>query len=102
MRRQREDHCIAPRANAVLFLDDGESCAQIAKCLYMDDDTFRGWYKSYRQDGWKGGQSRMRQTQEAALCAWLEVRFCRSTVEIRTRRLSVDEAIYFADAMHSE
>ena len=34
-------------------------------------------------DGWKGGQSRMTQTYEVALCAWLEARFCRSTVEIR-------------------
>ena len=91
VRRQREDHGIARRANAILLLDDGESCARIAKFLYLDDDTIRGWYKSYRQDGWdalafdgwKGGQSRMKQAQEVALCAWLEARFCRSTVEIR-------------------
>ena len=94
MRRQREDHCIAPRANAVLFLDDGESCAQIAKFLYMDDDTFQGWYKSYRQDGWKGGQSSMTQTQEAALCAWLEARFCRSMVEIRIHIAAVFDLEY--------
>ena len=91
VRRQREDHGIARRANAILLLDDGESCAQIAKFLYLDDDTIRGWYKSYRQDGWdalafdgwNGGQSRMKQAQQVALCAWLEARFCRSTVEIR-------------------
>ena len=91
VRRQREDHGVARRANAILLLDDGENCARIAKFLYLDDDTIRGWYKSYRKDGWdalafdgwKGGQSRMTQAQEAALCAWLEARFCRSTVEIR-------------------
>lgn len=91
VRRHREDHGIARRANALLLLDDGESCAQIAKFLYLDDDTIRGWYKSYRRggwdfvsvDGWKGGQSHMSQAQEAALCTWLEDRFCRSTVEIR-------------------
>jgi transposase len=91
VRCQREDHGIARRANAILLLDDGESCARIAKFLYLDDDTIRGWYKTYLQDGWdalaydgwKGGQSRMTQAQEAALCAWLEARFCRSTVEIR-------------------
>ena len=49
--RQREDHGIARRANAVLLLDDGESCAQIAKFLYMCDDTIRGWDKSYPLDG---------------------------------------------------
>ena len=52
VRRQREDHGIARRANAILLLDDGESCAQIAKFLYLDDDTIRGWYKTYWQDGW--------------------------------------------------
>lgn len=91
VRCQREDHGVARRANAILLLDDGESCARIAKFLYLDDDTIRGWYKSYRKDGWdalavdgwKGGQSRMSRAQEAALCTWLEQRFCRSTVEIR-------------------
>ena len=91
-RSQREDHGIARRANAILLLDDGESCTQIARFLYLDDDTIRGWYKSYREsgwealavDGWQGGQSRMTTDQEAGLCTWLEGRFCRSTVEIRS------------------
>jgi transposase len=91
VRSQREDHGIARRANAILLLDDGESCARIAKVLYLDDDMIRGWYKTYREagwgalafDGWKGGQSRMTADQEAALCNWLKDRFCRSTVEIR-------------------
>ena len=92
---QREDHGIARRANAILLLDDGESCAQIAKFLYLDDDTIRGWHKTYRDagwdalafDGWKGGQSRMTADQEAGLCDWLQDRFCRSTVEIRNHIL---------------
>ena len=91
VRRQREDHGIARRANAILLLDDGKSCQEIAEFLYLDDDTIRGWYKTYRDDGWdalalngwKGGHSQMTHAQEAALCAWLEERFCRSTVEIR-------------------
>lgn len=37
VRCQREDHGIARRANAILLLDDGESCARIAKFLYLDD-----------------------------------------------------------------
>ena len=49
VRRQRENHGIARRANAILLLDDGESCAQIAKFLYLDDDTVRGWYKCKRR-----------------------------------------------------
>ena len=76
MRGQREDHGVARRANAILLLDDGESCVQIAKFLYLDDDTLRGWYKTYREDGWnalsvdgwKGGQPRFSATQEAELC----------------------------------
>jgi len=91
VRGHREDHGVARRANAILLLDDGESCVQIAKFLYLDDDTIRGWYKTYRKggwdslstDGWKGGQSRMTSAQEVELCAWLDERFCRSTVEIR-------------------
>ena len=46
VRCHREDHGIARRANALLLLDDGESCAQIARFLYLDDDTVRGWYKA--------------------------------------------------------
>lgn len=90
VRRHREDHGIARRANAILLLDDGESCSQIARFLYLDDDTVRGWYKVYRRDGWEvlaldgwqGGQSRMTAAQEAALCAWLEGNFCRSTAAV--------------------
>jgi hypothetical protein len=46
VRRQHEDHGIARRANAFWLLDDGESCARIAKFLYLDEDTIRG--DSYR------------------------------------------------------
>jgi transposase len=75
VRSQREDHGIVRRANAILLLDDGESCVQITKFLYLGDDTIRSGHKSYRQDGWdalafhgwKGGQSRMKQVQEVAV-----------------------------------
>lgn len=52
VRRQREDHGIARQANAILLLDDGESCTQIAKFLYLDADTIRGWCMAYRAAGW--------------------------------------------------
>ena len=38
VKRQREDHGVARRANALLLLDDGMSCSQIAKVLFLDDD----------------------------------------------------------------
>ena len=89
-RSHREDHGIARRANAILLLDGGKSCQAIADFRYLDDDTIRGWYKTYREagwealsiDGWKGGQARMTSAQEAELCAWLDGRFCRSVAPI--------------------
>ena len=91
VKSQTEEHGIARRANALLLLDEGKSCSQIAKVLYIDDDTVRQWHKQYLEGGWdfvavndwKGGQSRMSEAQETALCDWLEGRICRSTVEIR-------------------
>lgn len=53
VRSHREDHGVARRANEILMLDDGESCTQIAKFLYLDDDTIRGWYNTYRESGWE-------------------------------------------------
>ena len=90
VRRQREDHGVARRANAILLLDDGKSCQTIGEFLYLDDDTIRGWYKTYRDagwdglsvDGWKGGQARMTSAQEEDLCAWLDGRFCRSAAPV--------------------
>ena len=64
-RSQCEDHGVACRANAILLLDDGENCVQIAKFLYLDDDTIRNWYNCYRRNGWKESQSRMTSAQEA-------------------------------------
>jgi hypothetical protein len=46
VKRQREDHGVARRANALLLLDDGKSCVEIAQVLYLDDDTVRGWRHS--------------------------------------------------------
>ena len=91
VRSQRDDHGVARRANAILLLDDGKCCRVIAEFIYLDDDTIRGCYKSYREagwdglsiDGWKGGTSRLAAIQEAELCDWLDGRFCCSTVEIR-------------------
>ena len=68
VQRQREHHGIVRRANALLLLDDGMSCSQIAKVLFLDDDTVRSWHKQYlaedweavAYDGWKGGQGRAR------------------------------------------
>jgi hypothetical protein len=52
LRRHREEHGMAHRANAILLLDKGKPCAEIAEFLYLDDDTIRSWYKVFRQEGW--------------------------------------------------
>ena len=39
-------------ANAIPLLDVGDSCVQIAKLLYQDDDTIRDRYKSCRDRVW--------------------------------------------------
>ena len=51
VKRQREDHGVARRANALLLLDDGTSCAEVAQLLCLDDDTVRSWYKPYQAEG---------------------------------------------------
>ena len=53
VKRQREDHGVARRANALLLLDDGMSCSQIAKVLFLDDDTVRSWHKQYLAEDWE-------------------------------------------------
>ena len=91
VRRQCEDHGVARRANAILLLNRGKACAEIAEFLYLDDDTIRGFYKAYRMDGWEalalnglqGGHSRMTTDEEAELCRWLDDNFCNSASEIR-------------------
>ena len=98
---QREGHGVARRANAILLLDDGKSCQWIAEFPYLADDTLRGWHRSWRESGWEALADdgwkvaslvlpllRMRLYAPGfmylALCTWLEGRFCRSTVEIRS------------------
>lgn len=49
--RPIEPHGVARRANAILLLDDGKSCALIAELLYLDDDTVRSCYKQYMSGG---------------------------------------------------
>ena len=75
VKRQREDHDLARRLNALLLFDDGKPRVEIAQVIYLDDDTVRGWHKLYlaagwdavAYDGWKGLQSRMPVAQGSSL-----------------------------------
>ena len=90
MRHPSETHGVARRANAILLLDDGLSCAEVAKVLYLDDDTVRTWLKRYRAGGldeltlfdWHGRSGHLSQAQEAALSAHLDARLYRDTGEV--------------------
>ncbi len=80
-------HRLARRANAMLLLNEGWSCEAVAKVLYLDDDTVRGWAKRYGEGGIKGltrfasggGASHLSQEQEEALKAWITATLPRST-----------------------
>src|SRR5215471_14676373 len=47
-------HRLGRRANALLLLDDGSSCEEAAKVLFLDDDTVRRWHGLFLEDGLEG------------------------------------------------
>jgi transposase len=91
LRRHREEYGIARRANALLLLDDGKSCEDIATFLYLDDDTIRGWRKQYLSGGfsgvfnfdWKGRIGFLSETEESELALYLTENLPRDTNEVR-------------------
>ena len=54
LRSGRSEQRLARRANVLLLLDDGWSCEKLAEALYLDDDTLRGWRKTYDGSGLLG------------------------------------------------
>ncbi len=87
LRHPSETHGVGRRANAVLLLDKGWSCAGVSEALYLDDDTVRSWLKRYRAGGlgklvlfdWHGRPGHLSQAQEAELSAHLGARLYRDT-----------------------
>jgi len=47
-------HRLARRANALVLLDAGWSCEQVAEALLLDDDTIRNWHGLFAEDGLEG------------------------------------------------
>ena len=91
MRHPSEIHGVARRANAMLLLDDGLNCVEVAKVLYLDDDRgSRTWFKRYRAGGldelttfdWHGRSGHLSREQEAELSAHLGDRLCRDSSEV--------------------
>src|SRR5271170_525604 len=40
---------VTRRANALVLLDDGWSCQEVADALLLNDDTIRGWHKLFER-----------------------------------------------------
>jgi transposase len=89
VRRPTERHGIARRANAMLLLDDGLRCEEVARCsISMTTPSAAGATAigargcGLRVFGWKGGQSRLTPAQEAELAATLDARFFPTTAAV--------------------
>lgn len=81
---------VTRRANALVLLDDGMSCQEVAKVLLFDDDTIRGWYDLFEQGGVEGltafdmggSSSKMSAKQAEALKVWVTATLPRSTRQV--------------------
>lgn len=90
VKRPSERHGVARRANAILLLDDGLNCEAVARVLYLDDDTVRGWHERFARDGaaalrafgWKGTAGKLTRDQEAELSQVLSAGFFASTAAV--------------------
>ena len=84
------EHRLARRANALVLLDRGMSCAEVGSVLLFDDDTVRTWYRLYRQGGIEGLASfcsggspcQLTKTQQKKLKAWIGETLPPSTAQI--------------------
>jgi transposase len=79
---------VTRRANALVLLDEGWSCQQVAHALVLDDETIRGWRKLFEQrEGITsfdvgGSASYLSVKQEDDLKAWVGAALRRSTRQI--------------------
>jgi transposase len=83
-------HRLARRANALVLLDDGLSCEQVARVLLLDDDTIRRWHGAFAAGGRKAlmrfeaGVSAcvLSEAQRGKLVGWVRAASPRSTGQI--------------------
>jgi transposase len=81
---------VTRRANALVLLDAGWSCQEIAAALLLNDDTIRGWFKLFEQRGIEGltsfdmggSASFLSAAQEDALKVFVSAALPRSTRQI--------------------
>ena len=80
-------HGLSRRANAIVLLDKGMSCADVASVLLIDDDTVRRWHGLYaaggvaelKRNNYEGSECRLSDTQQSALKAWVTKTLPRSS-----------------------
>ncbi len=80
-------HRLARRANALVLLDQGMSCGQVAKALLLNDDTVRTWHRLYEEDGieglatfgYEGRACRLSDEQQDKPRAWITETLPRTT-----------------------
>jgi transposase len=73
------EHRLARRANALVLLDRGMSCAEVSSVFLLDDDTIRTWHHLYRKDGldglagfsYEGRDCYLDEDQQTQLKAWV-------------------------------
>jgi transposase len=83
-------HRLARRANALVLLDAGWNCQEVAGALLLDDDTIRTWHNLFVSDGIKGlarfetggSACQMNDAQLEEIKAWVTATLPRSTREI--------------------
>ena len=83
-------HRLARRANALVLLDDGMGCEAIARVLFVDDDTIRGWHRLYllagieelTSFGQEGSACRLTAEHREKLKAWITGTLPRTTNEV--------------------
>ena len=84
------EHRLARRANALILLDRGLSCVDVAAVLLLDDDTIRGWHSRYKEAGlkslaefgYRGSAPRLTDAQQDRLRAWITETLPRTTREV--------------------
>ena len=80
-------HRVARRANALVLLDRGKSCEDVAEYLLPGDDTVRTWHSLFEQTGIKGisdfkvggSLGLLTETQMVRLKAWVSETLPHST-----------------------
>jgi transposase len=83
-------HRLARRANALVLLDAGWTCQEVARALLLDDDTIRTWHNLFVVDGIEalkrfetgGSACQMNDPQLEELKAWVTATLPRSTRQI--------------------